>query len=107
VNRNTLAELAVFSMLKWEKGNQAFRIHRLVREVSRERLPDSQRDAILQRVLWTVSNYLPGDPPPNDVRSWPIWEVMAAHVKELILEAVEAGIGEPTSLLASMLVFCN
>jgi hypothetical protein len=66
---DALAELAGFSMLKWETGNEAFRIHRLVQEASRERLPDEQRDAILQDVLWMVSNYLAGDPPPHDVRS--------------------------------------
>jgi hypothetical protein len=74
-----LAELAGFSMLKWETSNQAFRIHRLVQEAIRERLPDEQRDDILQRALLMVSNYLPDDPPPNDVRSWPIWETMVAH----------------------------
>jgi hypothetical protein len=47
-----LAELAGFSMLKWEIGNQAFRIHRLVREAVPERLPDEQRAAILQRALF-------------------------------------------------------
>jgi tetratricopeptide (TPR) repeat protein len=98
-----LAELAGFSMLKWETGNQAFRIHRLVQEAIRERLPDEQRDTTLQSALWMADNYLPGDPPPDDVRSWPIWETMVAHVGELISEAVKAGIGQPTSRLASML----
>jgi len=98
-----LAKLAGFSMLKWETSNQAFRIHRLVQEAIRERLPDEQRDDILQRALLMVSNYLPGDPPPNDVRSWPIWETMVAHVEELISEAVKARIGQPTSRLASRL----
>jgi tetratricopeptide (TPR) repeat protein len=98
-----LAELAGFSMLKWEMGNQTFRIHRLVQEAIRERLPDEQRGAILQSALWMVNNYLPGDPPPNDVRSWPIWETMVAHVEELMSEAVKARIGQPTSRLASML----
>ena len=90
-------------MLKWETGNQTFRIHRLVQEAIRERLPDEQRGAILQSALWMVNNYLPGDPPPDDVRSWPIWEPMVAHVEELISEAVKAGIGQPTSRLANML----
>ena len=96
-----LAELTGFSMLKWETGNQTFRIHRLVQEAIRERLPDEQRSAVLQSALWMVNNYLPGDPPPYDVRSWPIWEPMVAHVEELISEAVKAGIGQPTSRLAT------
>ncbi len=100
---DALAALAGFSMLKWETGNQAFRMHRLVQEVSRNRLPDKRRDAILQDVLWMVSSYLPNNPPPNDVRSWSIWEMMVSHVKELILEAEKARIGQPTSRLAAML----
>src|SRR5262249_6260419 len=36
----TLASLAAFSMLKWETGNTSFRMHRLVLEAVRERLPE-------------------------------------------------------------------
>ena len=36
-------------MVKWETGNQAFRIYRLVQEVIRERLPDEQRGIIFER----------------------------------------------------------
>jgi hypothetical protein len=97
-----LIELAGFSMIKWETGNQAFRIHRLVLEVIREQLPDEQRGAILQSALWMVNNYLPSEPPPTDVRSWPIWDTMGAHVRELISEAIKARIGHPTSQLAGM-----
>jgi len=50
-----------------------------------------------------VNSYLPGDPPPNEVRSWPMWEPMVAHVRQLISEALQARIGQPTSRLASML----
>jgi hypothetical protein len=64
-----LAELAGFSMLKWETGNQAFRIHRLVRDVIREHQPNDQRGAILQSALSLVNSYLPDDPPPYRCRS--------------------------------------
>ena len=37
------------------------------------------------------------------LRSWPIWEPMVAHVRELISEAVQGRIGQPTSRLAGML----
>jgi hypothetical protein len=40
-----LAELASFSMLRWDTGNQVFRIHRLVRDVIRERQPDGTLEA--------------------------------------------------------------
>jgi len=96
-----LAEVAGFSMLKWETGNQAFRIHRLVWDVIRERQPDEQRSVILQSALLMVDSYLPDDPPADDVRSWPIWEPMVAHVRGLISEAAKSGIGQPTSRLAN------
>ena len=100
---DALASLAGFSMLKWETGNQAFRIHRLILEAIRERLPKEDRKGILQGMMFLVDNYLPGDPPPDDVRSWPLWETMAAHVVDLISQAMDAHIGHPTSRLASML----
>jgi tetratricopeptide (TPR) repeat protein len=100
---DALASLAGFSMLKWETGNQAFRIHGLILEAIRERLPEEDRKGILQGMMFLVDNYLPGDPPPNDVRSWPLWETMAAHVVDLISQAIDAHIGHPTSRLASML----
>src|SRR6516165_10372871 len=49
-----------------------------------------------------VNSYLPGDPPPNEVRSWPMWEPMVAHGRQLISEALQARIGQPTSRLASI-----
>ena len=90
-------------MLRWDTGNQVLRIHRLVRDVIRERQPDEQRSVILQSALWMVNSYLPNYPPPDDVRSWPIWEPMVAHVRELISEAVQARIGQPTSRMADEL----
>ena len=99
--QQALADLGGFSMLRWETGNQAFRIHRLVRDVIRERQPDEQRSVILQGALWMVNSYLPSEPPPDDVRSWSIWEPMVAHVRELISGAIQARIGQPTSRMAS------
>jgi tetratricopeptide (TPR) repeat protein len=101
--QQALAELGGFSMLEWDTGNQAFRIHRLVRDVIRERQPEEQRSVILQSALLMVNNYLPDDPPPDDVRSGPIYEPIVAHLRELISEAVQARIGQPTSRLANKL----
>jgi len=102
---DAFASLAGFSVLKWETSNQAFRIHRLILEAIRERLPEEYRKGILQGMLFLVNNYLPGDPPPNDVRSWPLWETIAPHVGEVISQAIQVQfrIGNPTSRLASLL----
>lgn len=96
---DALAGLAGFSMLKWEVGNNAFRIHRLVKEITRERLPKEERESWLRAALGVVDDYLTGDPPPQDVRSWPVWEPMRAHVAVVIAAAEGAGIGHPTSRL--------
>ena len=100
---DAFASLAGFSVLKWETANQSFRIHRLILEAIRERLPEENRKGILQGMLYLMDNYLPGDPPPSDVLSWPLWETMAPQVGEVILQAVQFRIGHPTSRLASLL----
>ena len=87
------------SLIKWESGNDAFRIHRLVQEVTRERLPPERREPWLRATLTVMNDFLPGDPPPQDVRSWPRWEPMRPHVVAVIAAADAAGIGEPTSRL--------
>ncbi len=100
---DALAALAGFSLLKWETDNHTLRVHRLVQDVSRERVPADERADWLNLALTMVNAYFPGDPPPQDVRSWPLWEPMRAHVAVLIAAADAAGIGEPTSRLMNLL----
>jgi hypothetical protein len=84
---SALSMLSTFSIIKWDTGNETFRIHPLMREAILDRLPPERRAEILSCMLLTVSNYLP-DPRPDDVGSWLLWETMAVHVWELV--AVEA-----------------
>jgi hypothetical protein len=100
---DALAALAGFSLVRWERENAAFRIHRLVQEVTRERLPAEQRAFWVRAALTIVNDYLPGDPPACDVRSWPRWEPLRAHVAAVIAGAEAAGIGDPTSRLMNAL----
>jgi len=94
-----LAALAGFSLLKWEPGNDRFRIHRLVEEITRERVPAAQREFWLGKVLILILDYLPKDPPPHDVRSWSTWEPLRPHVVAAIEAAEAEGIRYPTSEL--------
>ena len=77
------------------------RIHRLVQEITRERLPEDRRDAWLGAALAVVDAYLPADPPPQDVRAWPRWEPLRPHVAALVATADAAGIPKPTTRLMS------
>ena len=98
-----LATLTGFSLSKWEPGNAAFRMHRLVAEVTCERLAEGRRQAWLQAMLSLVNAYLPDDPPPYDVRSWPRWDAIRAHVQVIIATADAMGIAEPTARLLNEL----
>jgi tetratricopeptide (TPR) repeat protein len=100
---DALALLASFSLLQWESGNQSFRVHRLVQEVTRERLAPDHRRPWLEAILALMDDYLPADPPPQDVRSWPLWEPIQPHVMAMVDVADEAGIAEPTSRLMNEL----
>ena len=57
--------LAGYSLVRWEDGNTAFSLHRLVADVTRSRIALEQRLAWLTAALNWVNAYLPGDPPPS------------------------------------------
>jgi tetratricopeptide (TPR) repeat protein len=94
-----LDELSSLSLLKWESGNQAFTIHRLVQEISQARLPDEARDQALRAVLSLINQALPADPPPIDVRAWPFWDPWRPHLEQLVQAADQATIAKPTTRL--------
>jgi uncharacterized protein (DUF2267 family) len=100
---DALAPLASFSLAKWESGNDAFRIHRLGQEVTRERLPADPHELWLRAALAVVNNYLLGDPPPDDVCAWPRWEPVRPHAAAVIAAADVASISEPTGRLMNQL----
>ena len=98
-----MAELARYSLLQWDAGAASFRIHRLVQEVTQDQIPSEQRKDSVQAALDTVDAALPGDPPPDDVRSWPVWEPLADHVAAILRFADENKITEPTARLMNQL----
>ena len=100
---DALAELKRYSLLQWDAGAASFRIHRLVQEVTQDQIPSEQRKDYVQAALDTVDAALPGDPPPQDVRSWPVWEPLADHVAAILRFADENKITEPTARLMNEL----
>ena len=87
-----------YGLIQWTEGRSAFRVHRLVQAVTRERLPEAERTLTLQAALHVLDAYLPADPPPEDVRSWPLWHPVRVHVATLIKRADQHGITQPTGL---------
>jgi hypothetical protein len=93
---DAISTLAGFSLLNWQRGNESFRVHRLVQEITRDRLSVECRLHSLQGALHLVNGYLPNDAAPHDVRSWPRWQPMRGHVANIIAAADAAAIVEPT-----------
>src|SRR5262249_31409632 len=69
-----LAALAKYSLVKWtDSTNTSVQVHRLVQETTRGRLAAQEQRFWLTQALRLVDIALPDDPPPQDVRSWPMW----------------------------------
>jgi tetratricopeptide (TPR) repeat protein len=99
--REMLAGLAAWSMITLTENS--FTIHRLVQDSIRLRIPEKARKSWVELAIGIVNDYIPGDPPPDDVRSWHIWTELEAHVAATIAHADSFGITEPTSSLMNQL----
>ena len=99
--QDALVELASFSLAKFEEDGERFRIHRLVQDVTRERQSDEERDLSLRSMLEIFNKMKCG--PPQDVRSWPVWDPLSPHLSTVITYADQYGITEPTNSLMSQL----
>ena len=96
--QDALAELANFSLAKFEEGGGQFRVHRLVQDVTRDRQSDEERNLSLRSMLEIFNKAECGD--PQDVRSWPIWDPVRPHLSMLTTHADRYGIAElPTRVM--------
>ena len=98
-----LAELESLSLLKWETGNSGFSVHRLVQEVAQARLDTNEHRAALAVALTLLNNAVPPDPPPDDVRAWPVLEPLQPHIQHAVQAADKSGIAQPTTRLLNEL----
>ena len=76
-------------------------MHRLVQELTRLRLGADGRRPRLEQALRLADAVAVGD--PWDVRTWPVWDALAPHVRVLVAHADEAGMAEPTARLMNEL----
>lgn len=100
-----IADLADYSLLKWTSAeHDAVQVHRLVEEITRMRIPESETSIWLQRALRMVNDFVPDEPSSQDVRSWPsIYDPAQSHLSVLIDSAELREIFEPTSRLMTYL----
>jgi len=95
-----LAALTKYSMVQWtDAANASVQVHRLVQEITRGRLPEDAQRFWLEQALRLVNAAFPADPPPDDVRSWPVWEPLQPHVAFVVDQADRAGLVDPTTRL--------
>jgi tetratricopeptide (TPR) repeat protein len=99
---DALAELAAYSMVKFDKASgETFIIHRLVQEVMRENIASGKEKPWLLAALRFLRAAAIGD--PADVRSWPRLEPLAPHLAAVVQPAAKLGIAAPTSDLTNLL----
>ncbi|MCY2964436.1 MAG: tetratricopeptide repeat protein [Planctomycetota bacterium] len=82
-----LVELADVSMIRLDQTELS--VHRLVQEVTRERMEPERRNERMERVFALLDAIEPGD--PTDVRNWPVWNPLAPHVADLVDRVDKAG----------------
>jgi tetratricopeptide (TPR) repeat protein len=97
--REGIAELAAYSMVTRE--DRTVTVHRVVQEVLRTRIPPESQREWIELALRLANDFSP--PEPEDVRTWPIWNLLRPHAGEVVRYADAAGIANPTARLMTEL----
>lgn len=96
--RSLLAELENFSLARRDTASNAFTVHRLVQEITRQQqLAEASTPALLIALLWFSELFLIGD--SQDVSTWPVLEPIAGHIRSVALHAAERDISAPTAFI--------
>jgi tetratricopeptide (TPR) repeat protein len=80
--RDALSGLVSWSLARWNADGDAFTIHRLVQEITRQRLSDNEKESALERALEILDAKLPS--PEWDQTGWQLWERLAPHCRTLL-----------------------
>lgn len=97
--REALAELESYSLISREGSTCT--VHRVVQEVVQSRIPPERRREWIEGTLKIVDEYSPV--PPDDVRTWTVWNVLRPHAARIVSLADEAGVSDSTSRLMCQL----
>ena len=80
--RDALAGLASWSLARWMVDGEGFTVHRLVQEITRQRLPDNEKNDALNAAFDLLNARLPS--PDWDETGWQLWERLAPHCRVLL-----------------------
>ncbi|MCP3963600.1 MAG: tetratricopeptide repeat protein [bacterium] len=90
-----LAGLVKYSLITRLEND--VRIHRMVQEVVRGRIPEARRRDWVEKAVRMVDEFSPAH--PDDGRTWPIWDRLRPHAGRVIELAERAGIETAASRL--------
>ena len=95
--RDLLANLADFSMIRWNAQKDEITVHRVVQEILRTQ--QQEPVPFLTAALNMLDIARPRGNPPDDVRTWAQWDLLRPHVAFAVTEAGQRYIDDPTSVL--------
>ncbi len=98
---DALAELANYSLLRWDSDSDNVSVHRVVQEILRSRMASEAQKFWLQAGLDLLAAAAPGA--PSDVRTWPQWEPLLPHLMLAAEQGDNSGVADPTSYLMNEL----
>jgi tetratricopeptide (TPR) repeat protein len=96
---DAIGSLAAYCLIT--RQEKTFTVHRMVQEVIRTQVPPKERRAWIEKTLHVVNGYAPEE--SDDVRTWPVLDVLRPHAEVVAGLADDAGIVEPTTRLMSVL----
>jgi tetratricopeptide (TPR) repeat protein len=97
--KDAISQLAAYSMVT--RQEHGFTVHRLVQQVISSRIPKARQKKWLDMALRIVDNYAPED--SDDVRTWPILDILRPHAELIAQSADKAGITDPTLRLMNQI----
>jgi tetratricopeptide (TPR) repeat protein len=80
--REALAGLASWSFARWTADGEGFTVHRLVQEITRQRLADDEQESAFERALEILNDSMPST--DWDQAGWQLWEKLAPHCRTLL-----------------------
>jgi len=93
--KDAFAELSKYSMIR--RQDDFFYVHKMVQEVMQLRIPEDKKRKWIEKTLNLLDKTDVKD--PNDVRNWPLWDILRPHIAIIVKKGDENEIFEPTSKL--------